>query len=729
LLALDTTTSKETGRSRISAQPSFPRGLVQPFTLTATHRGGRTARKGYDFQDWWIAYRLLGSLSEFDELAYARIEGVEDLDLILHREESWIEQYVQVKSKEEGTGNWTLHALEQEILPRFYKLFKDFRATPHDASRRIELLLVVEGDLAKQVLKLKQTGRTAKELVFSLITSIDIVNTSPAYKPAIQIVRNFLSKWAPKLLAGRTDAEQVSWDELFEGISQQVTLAKDDVRNTVQNAAAQTSALLDEFVDALEFQSRVPGVELLREAAIKRLVAAVDIGVLESQNALDRLVQVIANESTKPTPSPVDRDILLSWLELKPKPPLRTKPEVVSDYVERKEFTEKFRKILREHRFVLLYGLSKIGKSQFVSRYIDLFDCAPYFWFAFSGESDDSARLIQQMAVFIGNATSSWQLADEVEAGFIDRSHFFERVSSLSLQKVFVVLDDAHKADTKLIGLLNTALLRWDESELLLLSEGKIPEVETIGAQQVPFSGLNASEAVRFIRAHGIDPRNAWLEIIGMSAKFDGHPLMLTAICQELPPQPSPNDVKSVSDTLPSVTSAKAFLDSLSNQLFYRVLKTSEQRSLLSRLAVLPGRFDWGVARSIAAVFPKLSITPSDWRYMKSIVLDEVDVDHCSIPQLLREIAKTNLSPDISQSQVLVSAAHAQLKPSGTAKVSFLDFHWAIFSLILAEEYRQAALFFTMSVPRLMNFARFEDLSVLFMVFTGDPFQQKLQDG
>lgn len=204
---------------------------------------------------------------------------------------------------------------------------------------------------------------------------------------------------------------------------------------------------------------------------------------------------------------------------------------------------------------------------------------------------------------------------------------------------------------------------------------------------------------------------------------------MLRAICQELPPQPSPNDVKSVSDTLPSVTSAKAFLDSLSNQLFYRVLKNSEQRSLLSRLAVLPGRFDWGVARSVAAVQPKLSITPSDWRYMKSMVLDEVDVDHCSIPQLLKEIAKTSLSPDISQSKVLVSAAHAQLKPGGTAKVSFLDFHSAIFSLILAEEYRQAALFFTVAVPRLMDFAQFQDLSVLFMVFTGEPFQQKLQDG
>jgi tetratricopeptide (TPR) repeat protein len=212
-----------------------------------------------------------------------------------------------------------------------------------------------------------------------------------------------------------------------------------------------------------------------------------------------------------------------------------------------------------------------------------------------------------------------------------------------------------------------------------------------------------------------------------MATKFDGHPLMLRAICRALPSQPSSNDVKIVSDTLPSITSAKAFLDSLSNQLFYRVLQTSEQRSLLSRLAVLPGRFDWGVARSVAAVHPKLSITPSDWHYMKSIVLDELDVDHCSIPQLLKEIAKTNLSSDVSQSELLTSAAHAQLKPSGTVAVSFLDFHSAIFSLILAGKYRDAALFFTISVPRLMTFARFEDLSVLFLVFTGEPFQQKLQ--
>jgi hypothetical protein len=722
--ALDATTG-----SRISARPSFPRDLVQPFTLAATHRGGRTARKGYDFQDWWIAYHLLGSLSQSDDLAYARIEGVEDLDLILRREESWIEQYVQVKSKEEGEGNWTLHALGHEILPRFYRLFSDFRATPHDASRRIELLLVVEGDLAKQVLELKQTGRTAKEFVFSLITSIEIVNTSPAYQPVIQIIRDFLAKWAPKFLAGRPDAEQVSWGELSERIAKQATLAKEDVWNTVQNAAAQTSALLGDFVDALEFQSRAPGVELLREAAIKRLMAAVDIGVLESQNALDRLIQAIANESKKPTPSLVDKDTLLYWLQLKPKPALRTKPEVVSDYVERKEFTEEFSKIFTHHRFVVLYGLPKIGKSQFGSRYIDLFGCAPYFWFTFSGESDDSARLIRQMATFAGSATSSWQLADEAEARLIDRSHFFERLSTLSLEKVFVVLDDAHRTDPTLLGLVNAALLHWTDSKLLLLSERKIPELETMGALQVPFSGLNPSEVLQFIRMNGIDPRNAWLEVISMTSKFDGHPLMLKAICQELPPQPSPNDVKSVSDALPSITSAKAFLDSLSNQLFYHVLKTQEQRSLLSRLAVLPGRFDWRVAQSVATVPPKLSITPSDWRYMKSIVLDELDVDHCSIPQLLKEIAKTSLSADISPSKILVSAAYAQLKPGGTVKVSFLDFHSAIFSLILAEEYRQAALFFTISVPRIMEFARFEDLSVLFMVFTGEPFQQRLQDG
>src|SRR5579884_1818085 len=339
-VALDTT------GSRIPIRPSFRSDLVQPFTLPGTNRGGRTARKGYAFQDWWIAYHLLGSLSQSDELAYARIEGVEDLDLILRRDELWIERYVQVKSKEEGTGNWTLRSLEHEILPRFYKLFRDFRATPHDASRRIELLLVVEGDLAKQVLSLKQIENTSKAFVFALITSIEIVNTSPEYQAVSHIIQDFLSKWSAEFLTGRSDSEQVSWDELFQEIDQHTALSKQEIRDTVQGAAAATLQFLEEFVNALEFQSRAPGVDLLREAAVQRLMAAVDIGVLEANNALDRLVQSIANESKRPTCSLVDRDTLLSWLQLKPKPPLRSKPEVVSDYVERKEFTEKFSKIL-----------------------------------------------------------------------------------------------------------------------------------------------------------------------------------------------------------------------------------------------------------------------------------------------------------------------------------------------------------------------------------------------
>jgi len=372
-LILDSTTSKDANHSafvvssRISApRAAFPSALVQPFTLAPAHRGGRIARKGYSFQDWWIAYSLLGSLSESDGFAYARIEGVEDLDLIVRREDSWVEQYVQVKSKEEGTGNWTTRSLEeQEILPSFFRLFKEFRASPHDASRDIELLLVVEGDLGRDVRQLKQGSKEGREFLFSILTCIEINETSAAYQPSIRAIRDFFRNSASKLLAGASISEQVIWDELSHKIAIDLHLAHEEIRDTLSKAAASAAAVLDEFLNALVFQSRAPGIELLEEAAIKRLMGTADIGILEAEGALARLVQRIADESSKLSPTLIDKSVLLSWLGLRPKPSLRSKPEVVSDYIERAEFSEKFSKTLANEQFVLLYGLSKIGKSQF----------------------------------------------------------------------------------------------------------------------------------------------------------------------------------------------------------------------------------------------------------------------------------------------------------------------------------------------------------------------------
>jgi Cap4 dsDNA endonuclease len=732
---LDSATTRSSGpplsaaTSRIQTQQSFRTALLQPFTLTPAHRGGRTARKGYTFQDWWISYALLGSFSEPNTLTYARIEAVEDLDLIVQRDKSWIEQYVQVKSKEEGKRNWTINSLEeQEILSRFFRLFKAFRESPHDSSRSIELLLVVEGDLTDQVRQLEQGSQEEKELLFSILTSIELIEASIAYKSSAQSIRRFLQNSASRLLTGGILSEEIAWDDLSRKVERTSLILPKDFKRALTSAVASTAALIDEFLEALAFQSRVPGIELLEEASIKRLMGIADIGIKEAKEALLRLVQNVALESSKTSPTLIDKSTFLSWLGIRPRPSLKNKPEIVPDYIERTEFYEMFTKLVSDEQFVLLYGLSKMGKSQFASHYIDRSGNAAYLWFAFSGEPDDADRLMKQVATFVGNATAIWQLADEMEGSKMDRSHFFERVANIDTPEILVVLDDAHKADPTLLGLLNTYICKWNNSKLLLLSEEKMPKAEAIGAKQIAFPGFNPAEAFKFIQLQGVDPDPAWLEIAGMTIQFGGHPLMLKAICQSLPPRPTPQDVKSLSATLPSVTSAKAFLDHLSNELFFRLLRTPDQRALLSRLAVLPGRFDWNVARSVADVTPKLSITLSDWRYMKSVVLDELDLDHCSIPQLLKVIAKENLPSNIPQRHILIAAAHQQLKPGGSKKVSFLDFHAAILSLIFAEEYRQAALFFTMATPKLIEFASFQDLSVLFMIFTGDPFLEKLED-
>src|SRR6476660_4241247 len=97
---------------------------LRPFTLMPSQFGGRKARKGFAFQDWWIAYTLVGLLADRHPFFLARIEGVEDLDLVLPHADESTEKYYQLKSMEQGSGNWTLNKLEKEgVVSRFADLF------------------------------------------------------------------------------------------------------------------------------------------------------------------------------------------------------------------------------------------------------------------------------------------------------------------------------------------------------------------------------------------------------------------------------------------------------------------------------------------------------------------------------------------------------------------------------------------------------------------------------
>ncbi|MFI5118111.1 MAG: hypothetical protein ACHP8B_15575 [Terriglobales bacterium] len=238
----------------------------------------------------------------------------------------------------------------------------------------------------------------------------------------------------------------------------------------------------------------------------------------------------------------------------------------------------------------------------------------------------------------------------------------------------------------------------------------------------MPIPGFEPKEVLEFVRHQGINPRNAVLELIAMSAQFGGHPLMLKAACQLISAAPSGAEVTAVAARLPSAASTKSFLEALSNHVFFGLLHTSDQRALLSRLAVLPGLFDMRVALSLARVEPRLAISGADLTLMSSMVLDASAGGRCSFPAALKHVVEENLTSDVQRDELLIAAATTQLTPRRpTDPVDFLDFQAAIFSFILAKEYRAAARYFTLAVPKLYKTVDFDVVRVFFLLLNGDP--------
>ena len=119
------------------ATPLIP-NIPQPslFTLAPSHSSGRHSLKGFEFQTAYIAYVLAGFAAGKEDFVSCRIEAVEDLDALLRVEETWIERYYQIKSKQEGSGRWTLNLLDREgILASFFSRFKMFRLQRKPGSR------------------------------------------------------------------------------------------------------------------------------------------------------------------------------------------------------------------------------------------------------------------------------------------------------------------------------------------------------------------------------------------------------------------------------------------------------------------------------------------------------------------------------------------------------------------------------------------------------------------
>lgn len=701
---------------------------LDPFTLSPSIFGGRHARKGFAFQDWWIAYIIVGLLLNETDFVYARIEGLEDLDVLISTPNESVERYYQLKSKQEGTGNWTVARLEQEaIFTRFGTLFFEFKSLPHDETRRIEFVLVLEGDVGKEVLALKDVSPVRQPLIFSILASTLLTRELPKLGSEKQTIQEAFGRH----VLGFAGAESDVLADLKNELRTRLRLEPEHLPN-VENAGRQAFRYFAEFLNTIHVESRAAGLQsdLLKEATIARLVKAADISTNEAQAATARLVEAINQESLRDFPTLINRSLLLKWLALKQKPTVQARPTLVPDYVERELFEKELQEKLKSNRSLALYGISKMGKSQVASHALETLGYLDsYFWFAFSGDTSDFSILCRSLAGWIGVKFGIWEILNDFEEGRTTLQVGVERIAAAIQDSSLVVLDDCHKLkDVSAIQPFLSAFERYDHLKIMFLSEVKQPELESSGVPQLPVPGFQPREVLAFVRKQGLNPNKAILELIGMSAKFGGHPLMLKAACQILSGAPTGEEVNAVAEDLPSVTSTRAFLEALSNRLFFDLLRSPDQRHLVSRLAVLPGLFDKRVALSLADLRPKLSISGADWTLVSSTLLDSSGEGRFSFPGTLKHIAEDSLPSTVSRSDILKRAALVQFTPRrATEALNFLDFQAGMLSLILAKDYKLAAHFFTLAVPALLRGVDFEFVRLFLIVLNSDQVHAELE--
>lgn len=400
--------------------PQFVQVPFRAFTIEPPATGGRPARRGFEFQDWYIAFVLAGFAAGKEDFACARVEAAEDLDAILRVGGNWAERYCQIKSKKEGGGAWTLTLLEDEgVLTRFFSHYRKFLSLGLGENRRIELVLAVEGELSQQLIELRDKGvsaAAARTEVFAFLCTNELTSGHSAYAPARLALRNWFRTAGLQLLEGSSDP----WTHGdFEGLStiilRQTGGSPKRLREELRATAKEVGSMVDGFLQTLRFESRMA---LLEEATLARLLESADLSPTEAKKARASLMTSIARESLLSEPTNIDRMVLRSWLGVPDRPVLQQKPPALPEMVERLGSVEELSGLLKADHFVLLYGLSKIGKSQLASALIDHDGKTQnYFWFTFSGEDGDQERLIQQLSLWYGERTSIWQPLDDTLKG------------------------------------------------------------------------------------------------------------------------------------------------------------------------------------------------------------------------------------------------------------------------------------------------------------------------
>jgi hypothetical protein len=224
------------------------------FTLASSQFGGRKARKGFAFQDWWIAYELVSALGGNQPFFFARVEGVEDLDFLQLNVDETIERYYQLKSMEEGSGNWTLNKLEKEgVVSRFADLFVLFEESPQEGKRQLELIVVLEGDVNKELIQLQAQAQTAARVqVMRLLATAATVRWLPVLGPYKEGVKSIFESADDNFSSQSLDSLDLSQ------ISSKTQVEPNLVRETLHKAAQYAVDRLGAFFKCFRIESRAP---------------------------------------------------------------------------------------------------------------------------------------------------------------------------------------------------------------------------------------------------------------------------------------------------------------------------------------------------------------------------------------------------------------------------------------------------------------------------------------
>jgi hypothetical protein len=686
--------------------PLAASNLASEFLLEPDSSGGRSARKGFEFQDRYIAYALAGLLKDRENLLYVRIEGIEDLDALVLKSGVPVERYYQMKSIS-GAGRWSPRPLVNDgVLGRFFTEYLAFVRHPERSNREIEFVFVTDGEIAPDVRDLHNADHTSESLraVFAAL-AFDLLTDDPSISSHIDAIRKAYAHRAEDFLRNTAHAGSA----LSSAIPS-------DIRDRFLEAGQLVSSHLHDFLKAIHYEPRAgfnqahmaqtgdaPGI--LEEATRARLIAALDCSETDAKTAYDSLIKKIGGESQAKTAAVIKIARLIEWLGLRRRILLEEKPGTPEIYIPLEDQLDELKRLLQNERLLSLHGLARVGKSQLVSGLIES-DAAfrSYFWFTFTEAADDVTKLCKMLAYWVGLNTGIWQPWDDAQTGHLNAHQLLQRLLGIPISRLLVVLDDAHKcADRGLLARFCDSIRKaWTGCTVIVISEENLPQIEQVGAGYMAAQGLSPKQAFLFMAKHGIDLTDSLIEFLDLVMKVGGHPMMLASVAAELPAKPTSEEVRTVKENLPSASTVAPFLSELSSRVYFTVLQNQEQRDWLSRLALLQSAFDSKAAMKIAALAPAIACTPADWRYLSIQVFERSGASYFTIPTLMRTVAAEN-AKGVTAERVMVEAARTLLDWGSTTTLDFFAFQTAIFYLLMAERYEEVAVTLVLAMRAILD--------------------------